>query len=228
MTAAIEASYKGREVESWVDLYFYRPIGFQLARIFAALGFTPSMVSLLGAVVGALAGHLYFYRDLRLNLCGMALHVFTNALDNADGQLARLTNRGSLQGAIVDGFADYVVFASVYVHLSLRYVAEGGSAAIWLLTIAAGLSHARQSMLIDYYRHGYLQFVAGKKSLDLNSSAHVAAEYAGVSWRSFSGNSDCGTTSATRGGRKLSHRIYSVCAAWRFRRPTTARIVTRS
>lgn len=185
MTAAIEASYKARDVESWIDLYFYRPIGFQLARGFAALGFTPIMVSILGAVLGALAGHLYFYRDLRLNICGMALHVLTNALDNADGQLARLTNRGSLQGAIVDGFADYVVFASVYLHLSLRYVAEGGSSAIWLLAIAAGLSHAMQSMLIDYYRHGYLQFVDGKRSLDQNSAAHIAEEYARVPWRAF-------------------------------------------
>ncbi|MEP6822250.1 MAG: CDP-alcohol phosphatidyltransferase family protein [Chthoniobacterales bacterium] len=185
MTAAIEASYKARDVESWIDLYFYRPIGFQLARGFAALGFTPSMVSLLGAFLGVLAGHLYFYRDLRLNVFGMALHVLTNALDNADGQLARLTNRGSLQGAIVDGFADYLVFASVYLHLCLRYVAEGGTSAIWILGAAAALSHAVQSMMIDYFRNGYLQFVAGRRSLDLNSSEHVAAEYARVSWRAF-------------------------------------------
>ncbi len=185
MTAAIEASYKAREVESWTDLYFYRPIGFQLARGFAALGFTPSMVSMLGAVLGVLAGHLYFYRDLRLNVCGMALHVLTNALDNADGQLARLTNRGSLQGAIVDGCADYIVFGSVYLHLSLRYLAEGGSAAIWLLAVAAGLSHMMQSMMIDYYRNGYLQFALGKRSLDQNSSEHVAMEYARTRWGTF-------------------------------------------
>ncbi len=185
MTAAIEASYKARDVEGWLDLYFYRPIGFQLARLFAVLGFTPSMVSLLGAALGVLAGHLYFYRDLRLNLCGMALHVLTNALDNADGQLARLTNRGSLQGAIVDGFADYIVFASVYLHLSLRAMAEGGSAAVWILMVAAAVSHGVQSMLIDYYRNGYLQFVAGKRSLDQNSSGQVAGEYARATWGTF-------------------------------------------
>ncbi len=185
MTGAIEASYKARDVEGWLDLYFYRPIGYQLARFFAALHFTPSMVSFLGAACGVLAGHLYFYRDLRWNALGMALHVLTNALDNADGQLARLTNRGSLQGAIVDGFADYIVFASVYVHLSLRYMAEGGSAAVWILAVAAGASHALQSMMIDHYRNGYLQFVLGKQSLDQNSSEHVAGEYARTSWRTF-------------------------------------------
>ena len=185
LPAGVEASYKARDVEGALDIYFYRPIGYQLARFFAALGWTPTMVSLLGATIGVLAGHLYFYRDLRLNICGMVLHVFTNALDNADGQLARLTNRGSLNGAIMDGFADYLVFASVYVHLSLRYVAEGGSPAIWFVTIAAGMSHAVQSMMIDHYRNAYLQFVAGKRSADANSSDTVRAAYEAASWREF-------------------------------------------
>ena len=183
--AGVEATYKARDVEGLLDIYFYRPIGYQLARCFAALNWTPSMVSLLGATVGMFAGHLYFYRDLRLSACGMALHILTNALDNADGQLARLTNRGSLNGAIVDGFADYLVFVSIYLHLSLRYVAEGGSSAIWVLTIAAGLSHAMQSMMIDHYRNAYLQFVAGKKTADANSSETVRAAYETVSWREF-------------------------------------------
>jgi phosphatidylglycerophosphate synthase len=179
----VESTYKARDVEGVLDIYFYRPIGFQLARLFALLRFTPSMVSLLGAATGAVAGHLYFYRDLRLNLSGIALHIFTNALDNADGQLARLTNRGSLHGAIVDGFADYIVFLSIYVHLSLRYIASGGSAAIWLLALAAALSHAAQSMMIDFYRNAYLQFVAGKRSADANSSETVGAQYAATGWR---------------------------------------------
>jgi hypothetical protein len=181
----IERSYKARDVEGVLDIYFYRPIGFQLARFFGALRFTPSMVSLLGAAIGVVAGHLYYYRDLRLNMIGMGLHVLTNALDNADGQLARLTNRGSLHGAIMDGFADYLVFFSVYLHLSLRYIGEGGSAAIWLLAIAAGASHAAQSMTIDYFRNAYLQFVAGKRSADANSPETVRAAYDATSWRQF-------------------------------------------
>jgi hypothetical protein len=143
------------------------------------------MVSLLGAATGITAGHLYYYRDLRLNLAGMALHVLTNALDNADGQLARLTNRGSLQGAIMDGFADYLVFLSVYVHLALRYIAGGGSHAVWLLALAAALSHAAQSMTIDHLRNAYLQFVTGTRSADANSSEAVRAVYDATSWRAF-------------------------------------------
>src|SRR5205814_9634025 len=93
-----EATYKAREVERILDLYFYRKIGFWLAQFFARLNVTPAGVSLLGAVCGVFAGHLYFYRNLGTNIVGMALHVFANALDNADGQLARLTGRGCREG----------------------------------------------------------------------------------------------------------------------------------
>ena len=182
---SVESTYKARDVEGSLDIYFYRPIGYALALFFAKLRFTPSMVSLLGGSIGVFAGHLYYYSDLRVNLIGMALHILTNALDNADGQLARLTNRGSLHGAIMDGFADYIVFFSVYVHLCLRYMAEGGSAAIWLLALAAAASHAVQSMMIDYFRYGYLQFVAGKRSADANASETVRAAYEEVPWSSF-------------------------------------------
>lgn len=184
-SADVESTYKTRDVEGSLDIYFYRPIGFILAKFFARLHFTPSMVSLLGAMIGVMAGHLYFYRDLRLNLLGMLLHVGTNILDNVDGQLARLTNRGSLQGAIVDGFADYIVFMSVYLHLALRFIAGGGSQLIWLIAVAAALSHAVQSMMIDHFRNAYLQFVAGKNSADANSSATVRAAYDATSWREF-------------------------------------------
>lgn len=184
-SATVATTYKARDVEGTLDIYFYRPIGYGLARFFAALRFTPSMVSLLGAGIGVLAGHLYFYRDLKLNIVGMGLHVLSNALDNADGQLARLTNRAGLSGAIVDGIGDYLVFLSIYIHLALRYIAEGGSAAVWWLALAAALSHAVQSMMIDHYRNAYLQFVAGKQSADANSSNAVRAVYESTGWREF-------------------------------------------
>ena len=192
--SAIEQTYKARDVEGWLDIRFYRLLGFQLARIFARLRLTPSAVSLLGGAIGMVGGHFYFYSDLRLNLVGMFLQVTANAFDNADGQLARLTKQGSLQGAVVDGFADYLVFLSVYLHLALRSLAAGDVGAIWLLVVAAGLSHAVQSMVADYYRDGYLYFVARKPRTDLDSAREVRAAYERISWRET--------------GRKLAMRSY--------------------
>jgi hypothetical protein len=182
-TSRIEATYKAREVEGVLDLYFYRPIGFRLAEFFAHLKMTPAAVTLLAGICGIIAGHLYFYRDLRINIAGMVLHVCSNALDNADGQLARLTRRESRKGRIIDSIADHLVFMSIYLHLVLRGLAEGSSPAIWFLAIAAGISHALQGAAADYYRSTYLYFVANGTRAEIDSFSGLRSEYRGWTWR---------------------------------------------
>ena len=179
----VQSTYKAREVEGVLDLYFYRPIGFRLAEWFAQLKLTPATVSLLAGVSGVIAGHLYYYRDLRINIMGMVLHVCANALDNADGQLARLTQRESRKGRIIDSVADHLVFVSIYFHLALRCVTEGFSPAIWVLAFAAGISHALQGAAADYYRSTYLYFAANVGTIRIDSSSEVGLDYRRSSWR---------------------------------------------
>ena len=183
LSSRVEDTYKAREVEGVLDLYFYRPIGFRLAEFFAQLGLTPAAVTLLAGICGIIAGHLYYYRDLRINIAGMVLHVCSNALDNADGQLARLTRRESRKGRIIDSLADHLVFVSIYLHLVLRALAEGSSPAIWFLAIAAGISHALQGAAADYYRSTYLYFVANGTRAEIDSSSGLRSEYLGWTWR---------------------------------------------
>jgi hypothetical protein len=144
---------------------------------------TPAAVTALAGVCGVIAGHLYYYRDLRINMVGMVLHVCSNALDNADGQLARLTRRESRKGRIVDSLADHLVFVSIYLHLVLRALAEGSSPGIWFLALAAGISHALQGASADYYRSTYLYFVANGARAGIDSSSGLRSEYQGEAWR---------------------------------------------
>lgn len=178
----IESTFKAREVEGILDLHFYRPIGFRLAELFAQLKMTPAAVSLLAGIFGIIAGHLYFYRDLSINVAGMLLHVCANTLDNADGQLARLTGRQSREGRIIDSIADHLVFVSVYVHLALRYLFEGSSSAVFLLAFAAGISHALQGAAADYYRSTYLYFVTGRAGSGVDSSSQLRSDYQKLAW----------------------------------------------
>lgn len=178
----MEASYKARSVEGVLDLYFYRKLGYRLALLFAKLRLTPAQVTWGGAALGIAAGHLYFYRDLRLNLLGMLLHVLCNVFDNADGQLARLTKQGSRTGRALDGLADNLVFFSVYAHLCLRYTAGGGSQLVWLLAPAAGASHSMQSAAGDYFRNAYLYFVEGEGCAELDSSNALQTEFDRLRW----------------------------------------------
>jgi len=177
----IAATYKAREVEGALDVYFYRPLGFRLAEFFAHLKVTPAGVSLLAGVCGVIAGHLYFYRNLVINIAGMVFHVCANALDNADGQLARLTHQESRKGRIIDSVADHLVFASVYIHLTLRYAFAGASPAIWVLALGAAISHALQGAAADYYRTVFLYFTGGART-DVNSSSALRSDYRKLRW----------------------------------------------
>ena len=177
----IAATYKAREVEGALDVYFYRPLGFRLAEFFARLKVTPAGVSLLAGLCGVIAGHLYFYRNLGINVVGMVLHVFANALDNADGQLARLTRQESRKGRIIDSVADHLGFASVYIHLTLRCAVAGASPAIWLLALGAAVSHALQGAAADYYRTAFLYFTGGART-EIDSSSTLRDDYEKLSW----------------------------------------------
>jgi len=180
---ALEATYKAREVEGVLDLYFYRKIGYWLAQVFARLKITPAGVSLFGALCGVVAGHLYVYRNLGTNIIGMALHVFANALDNADGQLARLTGRESREGRVIDSLADHLIFLSIYLHLALRCSIGGASPLVWLLAVTAGISHGLQGAAADYYRTTYLYFVKRGLPVDLDSSMILRENYRKLRWR---------------------------------------------
>jgi phosphatidylglycerophosphate synthase len=182
-SSRVEATYKWGEVEGVLDLYFYRPIGFWLAQFFARLKMTPASVSLLAGIFGVVAGHLYYYRNLSINVAGMMLHVCANTLDNADGQLARLTRRESREGRIIDSIADHLVFVSVYLHLTLRCLFEGSSPAIFLIASAAGISHALQGAAADYYRSTYLYFVTTGARTGVDSSSGLRSDYLKLTWR---------------------------------------------
>lgn len=180
---SVEASYKAREVEGFLDIYFYRKVGFRLALLFSKLKMTPAQVTLCGAIFGIAAGHLYFYPDLKLNGFGMGLHILSNAFDNADGQLARLTKQGSRAGRALDGLADNLVFISVYAHLCLRYTSGGGSQFVWLLALAAGASHSLQGAAADYFRNAYLHFAESAGRAELDASDALQVEFDRLRWR---------------------------------------------
>ena len=180
--ARVVATYKTREVEGALDVYFYRPLGFRLAEFFSSLKVTPAGVSLLAGLCGVIAGHLYFYSNLAINVAGMIFHICANTLDNADGQLARLTHQESRKGRIIDSVADHLGFASVYIHLTLRYALTGASPTIWLLALGAAISHALQGASADYYRTAFLYFTGGGRT-GMDSSSALRADYQKLSWR---------------------------------------------
>ena len=190
------ASLKSMDTEEHIDLWFYRPLGFLWAKLFARIGVTPNWVTIASIVLGVTGGVLLYWGRqplLWLNYVGIALIIWANTYDSADGQLARLTKQYSRLGRILDGMSGDLWFIAIYFALVLREIHFGDALAsdffarypwvIWLLAIAAGLSHARQAASADYYRQFHLYFLKGKESSELDSSEQLAQACSQVPWR---------------------------------------------
>lgn len=181
-TNRFEASLKSNDTEERIDIWFYRPIGLRIATICAKWGITPNAVTITSIFFGVAAGILFYYQALWINVVGMALLIFANSLDSADGQLARLTNNKSRFGRILDGFAGDFWFAAIHIALCLRLMDEGWSAWVWVPGILAGVSHVFQSAMADYYRNVHLYFIKGKAGSELDNSADLQREYDKLTW----------------------------------------------
>ena len=175
----IESTYKSIDVEETIDIYFYRPIGYVIAKLCRALGITPNVVTIVSIFIGVTGGHLLYYRDMTINVWGIVLWVIADTLDSVDGQLARMTNHKSKIGRILDGLGGNIMFLSIYLHLFARMVVTYDIGWPWLLlcVLAGGASHSIQSSLADYYRNAYLKFVVDPAKSELEGADEVRREY---------------------------------------------------
>ncbi len=181
--SAIALTLKSRETEETLDIYFYRPCGYVLAILAKSMGLTPDAVTLLGSLVGIVAGHLFFYNDVTTNLVGIGLLLFSEMMDSADGQLARMTQKVSTRGRILDGIGDNLKFVSIYLHICLRIVIATQWWWIFAVAILSGTSHSFQSAMADYYRTAYLFFTVSHGHNVHESSDSIVTRYTVLSWK---------------------------------------------
>jgi phosphatidylglycerophosphate synthase len=180
----IESTYKARDVEETIDVYFYRPLGYYTARGCRVLGLSPNAVTIISIVIGIVAGHFLWYRDISLNLLAFGLWIVADILDSADGQLARMINHKSKLGRILDGFGGNLIFLSMYLHLMARMAVTFDVHWYWMfgVVLAGGLSHSVQSAISDYFRNAYLRYGIDPNRSELDSSSGIRKEYESLSY----------------------------------------------
>jgi hypothetical protein len=182
MTTAVGEALatKGVEVEEWVDLRFFRPLGMRVVRALAPTRVSADQVTLWCLVVGLLGGHCFLYASPWLDALGFALLVLSDVFDSADGQLARLRGVSTPFGRVLDGIADTTRFTNLYLTVLARLVWHDhwSVPAAATLAVAAGVSHSWQSAAVDCIRHAFLELGVGRGSEldlpeDLDASARV-------------------------------------------------------
>jgi len=180
------AMAKPRAVEGVGDLYLIRPLGYLLVQVLRRTPITPTMVSFLAIAAAWWSAWLYYgvSRDggnHALALLAAAGFLLHSALDSADGQLARVTNRTSEVGRIVDGFCDSLSFIGIYVGILLGYAERVPEhrVTVALLALAATYTHSLQSSLTEYQRTLYLLCVHGKRDIVESEPARLERAAAG-------------------------------------------------
>ena len=175
MTPPTALADKGRVVEEWIDLHFFRPLGFRIAGALRPTRATPDQVTVTSLLLGLVAGHLMVYRSVALNAAGVGLFIVSDIFDSADGQLARMRKSSTRFGRILDGVSDNLRFINLYLHLLARLALAGVGWEAVALALAAGVSHSFQSAAVDFMRQADLYLGAGSGSeLDLPETASRA------------------------------------------------------
>jgi len=176
---------KGPVVEEWADRLFFRPVGWRIATALAPTRVSADDVTFGSLILGVVAGHLFWYTNGWVNLAGVALFIWSDILDSADGQLARLRGTSTRLGRILDGLADSARFLSLYLHLAARLFVTGWGWTGVALALGALFSHAYQAAAADFIRQAYLYFAVGK-----GSELEVEREGAGAprsGWKRIAG-----------------------------------------
>ena len=162
-------AFKAIEIEELADIFFFRPCGWVIARAARTIRMTPTQLSLARAITG-IAGAALLY-DEKHNLLSFALLIFSEIIDSADGQLARMTGNMTELGRVFDGVNDYVAHAAIYIAIAAGVFHRDGHISIFVWMLLAGLSNAIQSQLYDYHRTAYVTVVK-----DGRAPGHDAAE----------------------------------------------------
>lgn len=177
-----ESTLKSADTEEFLDLIFYRPIGYRWALLFNKLGVTPNAVTIASIFIGIAAGICFYFEDWRITLAGVLLLIWANSYDSADGQLARMTGQKSDIGRALDGVAGDFWFVSIYVAICFRLFPQW-SWWIWVLAAFAGMCHSKQAAMADYYRNIHLFFLKGKAGSELDNSVQQKEIYYSLPWK---------------------------------------------
>jgi phosphatidylglycerophosphate synthase len=148
-------AFKAREIEEFVDVYFFRRVGIVFARLARELRLTPTAVT-VGAIAAGVTGGLLLASP-RYAMLGIALLILHGVLDSSDGQLARLTGQATDFGRVMDGIAGYATHTAMYCGIILAAFPRYGWSIV-ALAAAAGLCTVVHAQMYDYHRTTYAAF----------------------------------------------------------------------
>ena len=161
----ITASYtpeKRRNTSMWARV-FSRPLSFVTAYIFANLGFSANMVSLI-SLIEAFVACAFIIIGGKFLIWGIILFLFWDVLDCTDGNIARLTKTSSPIGVFFDAVAGYAAVAFIYLSVGVaayRTSAMFGENCFWFIIIGGAASIFDLLARVVYQKYTVTEYLTG-------------------------------------------------------------------
>ncbi|MFA5161481.1 MAG: CDP-alcohol phosphatidyltransferase family protein [Elusimicrobiales bacterium] len=201
-SAEAKPLYKAIEMEERLDIWFFHPLGYRIAKWSHGAGLLPDHISYASIALGVAGGAMLAWRGLVF--WGWWLLVLSSVLDSADGQLARMRGGGTLRGRILDGLIGYFSFTAAYLGMGAAITGAGaGIFPVAALILAAGAATALEASMYDFHRTAFAAIVSrGELPDELGADAGGAfgSVYALYGWyQRFLAAGHCGLLAALRG-----------------------------
>ena len=165
-------------IEGIPDIVLFRPIAFALVKLLRYVPVTPNQISMSAILAGIGAGICLATGTPKGLIYGGSFCLCAVVLDCADGMLARLKNKCTPTGRIIDGIVDYVNGIAIFAGLAIGLTKMSGHYFLpaWILVIIAGISVIFHSILVDYYRQQFCFHALGIRQSSREEINKLAAE----------------------------------------------------
>lgn len=190
--ASVKSARKCENLNDPVDNYVIDYIAMVFSKLFIKLHIIPNAVTVLSGIVGVAGGILLAFSNLWMDIAGVVLIILAAVFDASDGQVARLTKKYSNLGRTLDGFADFLVYLSIYVSLCIRLFTVNipfteTPWGIWIIPVAlvAFYFFGAQSHTVDYYKNLHMYMYSLGKGSELSRTEEIDKQIATTKKFSF-------------------------------------------
>jgi phosphatidylglycerophosphate synthase len=148
-------SLKPVQAEEMIGLVFVRPLSYVIALCAKALHMSPNMLSIIRGITALGGGILFFTGTPESIFAGAIVFLISNYFDSADGQLARIIEKPTELGLILDGLGDGISIIGLYLGTAVALFRNNPDSGLywWILAALAALS-----FLFYIYTQGFLKY----------------------------------------------------------------------
>lgn len=172
------SSLKVIHAEEIVDLVFFRPMAFVVAKVFSWTSLTPNQVSVGSLIVGISVGVMIGVGTPAAMLFATLFLYCSTLLDCVDGQLARMRKISSPLGRILDGSVDYISAIAIFLGIGFWGLnVQSNAITWWSIVIVAGISHGIQAALYDMLRSEYINSSLEQKDSPRDELFHFQRQF---------------------------------------------------